>query len=806
MPFRRLQLASVCALVAAISCDRPATAPDVGGAAPPSPSDTTRRPPASFAYAGLTSALLISPVGLDFGNVQVGSTAPAQKVTITNITTVPVIMSGAGGAPPSGRFGGGQSCQGITLAPDASCEMSFAFSPSATGTLTDASIGSWNGQAFHVDLRGNGVAPKFRINPVGLDFSEVPVGTTAPTQTVTVTNIGVAPVTMSGAGGAPPTGRFGGGQSCQGLTLAVGASCQLSFAFSPNAPGELTDASIGSWNGQNFHIALRGVGVNPKFRISPSSLEFGEVTVGTTAPAQSVTITNINQIPVTMSGAGGAPPTGRFGGGQVCQGLTLAPGASCTMAFAFSPNATGPLSDASVGSWNGQSFHIALHGVGLASGAPRNDNLLITPSGLDFGDVTVGSTAPTQTVKITNVSAAPILMSGGGGAPPSGRFGGSQSCQGLTLAVGASCEMSFAFTPNAPGDLTDASIGSWNGQNFHIALHGAGKRPVFRITPSAIDFSDVQTGTTAATEHVSITNLSPVPVVMSGAGGAPPTGRFGGGQSCQGLTLAPNDSCDMSFAFSPATVGALSDASVGSWNGQPFNIALQGNGVAPHFLITPFALDFGLVPVGVTGPAQTVTITNDGVAAVTMSGAGGAPPTGRFGGGQSCQGLTLARGASCTMSFAFSPLTTGLLTDASIGSWNAQSFDVALRGTGFAAVSAEAMDLSPGTISVSHTVTTSAILLSSATFDATAVTLANVRMQVNGTTDVAPVSRGGVVVSSVRDWNGDGRLDRMFSFQTSALAAAGLVAGSGADALVLHDEMSAAKWRASDAAPPAFVP
>jgi hypothetical protein len=580
----------------------------------------------------------------------------------------------------------------------------------------------------------------------------------------------------------------------------------MSFAFTPSVAGDLSDASIGSWNGQSFNVALHGVGVAPNFIISPSALEFGEVIVSSTAPSQSVKITNNTTVPVVMSGAGGAPPTGRFGGVQACQGLTLPPGGSCAMSFAFSPNATGSLSDASIGSWNGQSFNVALHGVGLAATLPRTSQLLITPSALDFGQVTLGSTSASQSVAITNVSGAPITMSGAGGAPPTGKFGGVQACQGLVLAAGASCSMSFAFTPSVAGSLTDASIGSWNGQNFNIALHGVGKGPVFRITPSAVDFGDVQTGSTSATQQIAITNLSPVPVVMSGAGGAPPTGKFGGVQACQGLTLTVGGSCSMSFAFSPSDAGALTDASSGSWNGQQFHIALQGNGAAPHFRITPFALDFGLVPVGVSGPAQTVRITNDGLAAVVMSGAGGAPPTGKFGGVQACQGLSIAVGSSCTMEFAFSPAVEGLLTDASIGSWNAEAFNIELEGTGFSAVPTQAMDLAPGTISLTGTTTTSAILLSTSTFDATTVTLANVRMQVNGATDVAPVSRGGVVVSSLRDWNGDGRMDRMFSFQTSALVSAGLNVSADADALIMRDNISAQEWRARDAAPPHFVP
>jgi hypothetical protein len=768
--------------------------------------DTARVPSPRFFYSTLASGLLISPVGLDFGNVQVGATAPTQSVTITNISANPVIMSGSGGAPPSGKFGGVQSCQGLTLAPDASCQMSFAFAPATTGPLTDASVGTWNGQSFNIALRGTGTAPRFRINPAGLDFGNVIVGTTAPTQSVNITNAGSAPVKMSGSGGAPPTGKFGGAQSCQGLTLAVGASCQMSFEFSPTVAGDLTDASIGAWNGQSFNIALHGVGVDPRFAISPSALEFGEVRVGSTSPSQSVSITNLNTVPVKMSGSGGAPPSGKFGGVQACQGLTLAPGASCAMTFAFSPTAPGELTDASIGTWNGQSYNVSLHGVGLSAVASPTKKLLISPTGIDFGDVTVGSTSPTKNVTITNVGTSTLLMSGSGGAPPTGKFGGSQNCQGASLAPGASCQMSFAFTPATAGDLIDASTGTWNGQAFNIALHGNGKKPVVLVTPSSIDFGDVQIGSTSATQQVKITNLSPVSIVMSGSGGAPPSGKFGGSQNCQGLTLASGASCQMSFAFSPSDAGPLVDHSTGTWNGQPFNIALTGNGAPPHFLITPFALDFGLVPLTVTGPAQDVFITNDGLDAVVMSGAGGAPPTGRFGGVQSCQGLTLVKGASCHMSFAFTPVNVGLLTDASIGSWNDQPFNIALQGSGFTDLPTVAMDLNPATISLSGTSATTAVLLSGSGFNATTVTLANVRMLVNGTTEVSPLSRSGVVISSVRDWNGDGLPDRIFSFQTSALKAAGLIAGAGADALILRDNISGSKWRAQDAAPPNIVP
>lgn len=802
----RVLLALVVACSGLSACDRAQTVSspivDSASVAPsPVPAPATPR----HFYAGLSSGLLISPIGLDFGDVQIGTVAPQQVVTITNISSLPVTMSGVGGAPFDSHFGASQSCQGLTLAPDQSCKMFFSLAPTDAGALASSSNGSWNGQPFTIQLRGAGIAPHVLVTPDRLDFGEVVVGTTAPTQEVTITNDGLAPVQMSGAGGAPPSGHFGGSQSCQGLTLAVGASCKMFFAFSPVAVGDQSDASAGTWNGQPFSIALHGIGVAQPLLISPSALEFGEVTTGTTSPTQTVTITNIGSAPAVMSGAGGAPPTGEFGASQSCQGQTLAPGGSCQMSFSFQPSSTGSHTDASVGTWNNVPFHIGLHGTGLGVSAPRTEALLVSPSALEFGEVTNGTVSPTQVVRITNVSSASIVMSGAGGAPSSPSFGASQSCQGVTLAPGASCQMFFSFQPTAAGEVTSASSGLWNGQNFNISLHGTGRKPRLLITPTALEFGEVQAGSSSSTQQVSITNLSAVSIVMSGAGGAPTDTHFGASQSCQGLTLAPGARCTMNYSFEPTAAGPLSTTSSGSWNDVSFDVALHGTGTAPRFLVTPFAFDFGLVPVGITSPDQTARIINVGRGSAVMSGAGGAPPGGHFNAAQSCQGTTLAVGASCTMIYSFSPSTAGLVTDASVGTWNLQPFDIALQGTGFG-VAVQDIDIAPATISLTGTPTTSVILLSTASFDARTVTLANVRMLVAGATEVMPLSRNGSVITSTRDWNGDGLIDRMFSFSTSSLVAAGLGTGAGPDALVLHDILSAGKWSARDATPPSFVP
>jgi hypothetical protein len=315
---------------------------------------------------------LISPTRFDFGDVVVGETSPDQQVTVTNVSSSPTTVSMAGGA--AGEFGGFQDCQGRTLAPGDSCHISYQFTPSAAGPATGSTSGSVNGQAFAFDFRGQGVGPEFLVTPTRFEFGKVQVGTTSPNQTATVTNVSTAPVVVSMAGGAG--GVFGGFQDCQGRTLAPGDSCHISYQFTPSGPGAASGTTSGSINGQPFAFAFSGTGVAPKFLVTPTRFDFGEVVLGQTSPDQRVSVTNVGLAPVEVSMAGGA--AGVFGGFQDCQGRTLAVGDTCHISYQFTPNALGPVTGSTSGSINGQPFAFDFSGIGM----PLVDTTppVITPS------------------------------------------------------------------------------------------------------------------------------------------------------------------------------------------------------------------------------------------------------------------------------------------------------------------------------------------------------------------------------------------------------------------------------------------
>jgi hypothetical protein len=78
---------------------------------------------------------------------------------------------------------------------------------------------------------------------------------------------------------------------------------------------------------------------------------------------------------------------------------------------------------------------------------------------------------------------------------------------------------------------------------------------------------------------------------------------FNASQDCQGKTLHPGDSCHMFFDYAPTTTGTFSSTSSGSWNGQPFNITLTGEGIAPVDTTPPVLSLPSTIVVDATGPA-----------------------------------------------------------------------------------------------------------------------------------------------------------------------------------------------------------
>src|SRR5438128_2522041 len=207
----------------------------------------------------------LSAMRSPFGNQRVGTTSPAQTVTLTNSGGAPLNLTSisiVGAQAADFAFAAGNTCPtgASSVAPGASCTISISFTPAATGAraatvnITDDAADS----PQSVPLTGAGVTPPTAtLSATSSPFGNQPVGTTSPAQTVTLTNSGgalplLAALPISGAQAADFA--FAAGNTCPtgASSVAPGASCTISVSFTPAGPGvraaavNITDAATGS--------------------------------------------------------------------------------------------------------------------------------------------------------------------------------------------------------------------------------------------------------------------------------------------------------------------------------------------------------------------------------------------------------------------------------------------------------------------------------------------------------------------------------------------------------------------------------
>src|SRR6185503_844966 len=158
---------------------------------------------------------------------------------------------------------------------------------------------------------------------------------------ITLTNVGTTPLVITSIViTGPNAGDFARTHTC-GSSLAAGASCSISVAFKPTGSGTRTAAVSVTDNaaGSPQKASLRGFGTTAK--LSPTSLGFGNVIVGSTSPPQAVTLSNVGTTTFSISGITIAGPNaGDFAQTHTC-GSSLAAGASCSISISFRPTATG---------------------------------------------------------------------------------------------------------------------------------------------------------------------------------------------------------------------------------------------------------------------------------------------------------------------------------------------------------------------------------------------------------------------------------------------------------------------------------
>ena len=405
-------------------------------------------------------------------------------------------------------------------------------------------------------------APSLWVTPLVIDFGSVGVGFSGDTLAVTIHNTGNATLTdFAGGGVASP---FSATQNCAG-GVPPGGACQYFFTFSPITTGTFAATSSSSTNAGPIAIQLRGVGVGAELHANPLSLDFGSVYAGSISAQQIVTIRNTGLATLTdFAGGGVASP---FSATQNCAG-GVPPGGACQYFFTFSPMTAGTFTATSNSSTNAGLFSVDLLGRGRE--VLFSTGLRVTPRSLNFGPVGVGLSGDTLVVDITNQSFSSITnFAGGGVASP---FNATQNCA-PTLPVGGTCQFFYTFSPDGSGEFTTTSNVSTSGGSFSIDMRGEGVGADSSVSPLELDLGSIMVGNMSAVQVVNIKNMGMATMTdFAGGGVASP---FNAAQNCA-PALAPGDTCEFFYSFSPTEWGRFTATSNVSTSGGSFSILLTG--------------------------------------------------------------------------------------------------------------------------------------------------------------------------------------------------------------------------------------
>lgn len=557
----------------------------------------------------------------------------------------------------------------------------FAFAAISILLIASAALSSCAGYTSVAESGGGGQTgtPGSGVlspTPSSVSFGGVAVGGTA-TQTVSVSNTGTATVNITGASisGSGFTMVSGSGAT----SVPVGQSASVQIQFAPTAEGSDSATLTVSSNASNSSLAipLSGTGMQAIMALSPSSLNFNNITVGQTA-SQTVTITNNGNTNLTFTSATIS------GTGFTMSGLSPLPtipgGQSATFSVQFTPTsttgATGSVSFQDNAAGSPQT--LTLTGSAVAAGSTLTPN----PGSVNFGNVAVGTTSTPQTITLTNSGTATITINS------VGTTGTGYSASGLTagqqIAAGGTANFSVTFAPTAtgtiPGNVTIASTAT-NG-SLSITLSGTGTQGDLIATPSSVSFGNLAVGLDASI-GVTLKNTGTATISITGSS---ISGAAFSMSTLASQTLTPNQTASFNVTFTPTSAGAatgtISVTNTGA--GSPLNIPLSGTGTQAQISANPSSVSFGTVVDG-NSDSQLITLTNNGNATLTFS------QITVSGTGFSQTGLststTIAAGGNATFDAVFDPTSGSAVTGSITLTTNAtpSPLVINLSGTGSAA-------------------------------------------------------------------------------------------------------------------------
>lgn len=626
----------------------------------------------------------------DFGAVVVPKTS-SFALTVTNTQDGPLKISSYvvnGSSAFSVQPG---SCTGV-IEKNATCTIDITFAPTAATDYTGSLVINSNdpdNPVTTVALTGSGLSqPVFQANPSPLAFGGV-IPNTNLTKTVTVTNLGLAPMTISDISltGSSKLTVVSGSDCLTGPVAPSGGTCTVDVLFAPTSAAAESGSLVFTDNTSagSDTVAVTGTGAYPVISVNPTSYNFGSQGVGRSVQT-TITVNNQGLAPLVVG-----DPT--FSTGTVysvdkgtCANPVVQYGL-CQLTVTFAPTAVGSFPDTLTIPSNAQTTPT----VTFTGSAADAASVVASPATIDYGTIITGVWTPAQTVTLTSTGNLPItistvmvpswVLSGPPPANPNFQLT-NDTCTGTTLQPGDTCTVDVAFNGinNPFGQqlrfYTSAPTSYYDPSAAQADFSFTAVNPSLTVNPTSLSFSLANVGGNPSTPQTvtvrapgDTTTLAASDVLtMTGAA----TGDFviSDNTCTPNLVLTTNQTCTFKVAFSPTAPGSrTASISVNSNAMTPPTVSLTGTGQnMGKMTIDQSSYDFGSVAPGSTTTHDFI-IGNSGSAAATISFVvfNGAPSPNPYSSSGCAVGTVIQPGSSCTLTVTYTaPATVGTTSNASL--------------------------------------------------------------------------------------------------------------------------------------------
>ena len=218
-------------------------------------------------------------------------------------------------------------------------------------------------------------------------------------------------------------------------------------------------------------------------------------------------------------------------------------------------------------------------GSGSGTTLTTSPQASLSPATLTFTSQNVGAASSSQTVTLSNAGTGALATTQ---IAASGDFAETSTCSS-SVAAGASCAISVIFTPTAAGartgNLTVTDNASGSPHTAPLNGTGAAPAPHASLNPSSLTFASQATGSISAAQTVTLLNSGTATLSVTQITA---NGGFAETNTC-GSSVASGASCAIAVTFTPTATGArsgtLTVTDTDSSSSQ--TAALSGTGATP---------------------------------------------------------------------------------------------------------------------------------------------------------------------------------------------------------------------------------